>query len=352
MRSMLRSLFRSGAAFALAAVSAAALEVGDPAPPLKGVKQWLNGAAVEPSAGGEKTLHVIEFWATWCGPCRTTVPHLNDLHEKLKDRGVVFVGVTEEDEATVRRLTEKIPIRYRIALDTERTTAETWMKEVEGIPHAFIVGADGKIAWAGHPMDGLDEALEAMLDGTFDPEKARRRSEQEQQLMQALQAGDLTGAATALDKLLEADPLNMELAQMKAGLLFQAGNLEGLKAHYRALLRAFHDSAEKLNELAWMQVAPSPMPLHARDLGVAWAAARRAVELSERKDAAILDTLALVLFQLGLTDAAIATQEEALARAADEETREQIRRPLEFFKAAKALAEEVVRTLDAEAPAR
>ncbi len=349
MRFDLRSVFGFGAAVALAAVAASALEVGDPAPTLKGVKQWLNGDAVEPAAGGGKTIHVVEFWATWCGPCRTTIPHLNELHENLKDRGVVFVGVTEEDEETVRRFTDKIPMRYRIALDTERTTAETWMADVEGIPHAFIVGPDGKVAWAGHPMDGLEETLRAMLDGTFDPDQARRQRADEQELMGALQAGDLAKAVVVVDRLLAADPLNFEMAQMKAGLLFQTGNLEGLKAHYQSLLKAYRDSAEQLNALAWMQVAPSPMPLHARDLGVAWAAARRAAALSERKDAAILDTLALVLFNLGLTDAAIATQTEAVERASNAEEREEVRRALEYFKTAKALAEEAVRTLAEEA---
>ena len=325
-----------------------ALEIGDKAPTLKGVKQWLHGPAAEPAEGDGKTIYVVEFWATWCGPCRTTIPHLNRLHEKLKDRGVAFIGVTMEDEATVQSFLKDVPIAYRVALDTERTTENTWMKDVEGIPHAFVVDREGRVIWSGHPMDGLDQTLEDVLEGRFDPEKLRRRRESEARLMSALQTGDLAGATEIVNRMIEADPRNMELAQLKAGLLFQAGDLAGLKAHYQAVLQTFKDSAEDLNELAWMQVGPSPMPLAARDLGVAWAAARRAVELSERKDASILDTLAMVFFRLGLHEAAIATQEEAIARAANPEERAELTRTLEHFQAACDVAAEVSRALKEE----
>ncbi len=325
---------------ALGAVCSFGLDIGDRAPTLKGVKQWLNGPAAEPAEGDGKTVYVVEFWATWCGPCRTTIPHLNQLHKKLKDRGVVIIGVTTEDEATARPFMEKMNMSYRVALDTDRTTEETWMKDVEGIPHAFIVDRGGRVIWAGHPMDGLEQTLDDVLEGRFDPEKLRRQRADEAELMRALQTGEIARASATLDRLIAADSKNMELAQLKAGLLFQSGDLEGLKAHYQSVLKTFHDSAEGLNELAWMQVAPSPMPLAARDMGVAWAAARRAVELSERKDAAILDTLALVLFRLGLHDAAIATQEEAIQRASNAEERAELTHTLEHFKTSREIAAE------------
>lgn len=330
------------------AASALAVEIGEKAPTLKGVKQWINGAAVEPAEGDGKTVYVVEFWATWCGPCRMTIPHLNQLHEQLKDRGVVIVGVTTEDEATVRPFLEQMKMSYLVAVDSDNTTSETWMKDVDGIPHAFVVGQDGAVLWAGHPMDNLDGVLKDVLEGRYDPEKVKVRRANESELMEALQRGDLRGAGQALDQMLADDPRNMELAQMKAGLLFQAGDHAALKEHYRSMLKTFEDSAEHLNQLAWMLISPSPLPLAARDIGVAWEAARRAAALSERKDASILDTLALVMFNLGLTEAAIATQEEAVGKAGDAAERAELQRTLDYFRDAKRTAEAAARELEEE----
>ena len=352
MRKHIRWMARSLALAALFAAAAPAADIGEKAPSLKGVKQWINGAAVEPAEGDGKTIYVVEFWATWCGPCRMTVPHLNKLQERLKDRGVAIVGVTTEDEATARPFINELKMSYLVALDTDKTTEETWMKDVEGIPHAFVVGKDGQILWTGHPMDGLDAVLDDVLEGRYDPAKIKARRDNEAQLMQFLQSGDFPKAGQALDRLLADDPKNMELSQMKAGLLFQTGDLAGLKAHYQGMLKTFEDSADNLNQLAWMLVAPSPMPLAARDIGVAWAAARRAAVLSERKDPSILDTLGLVMFNLGLIDAAIATQEEAIGKAADAGERTELQRTLDYYKDAKRTAADAARELDAnpEAP--
>src|SRR4030095_13932645 len=54
---------------------------------------------------GERAI-LIEFWATWCGPCRQSIPHLNALYKKYKDKGLVIVGVTDEDNVTIRRFTK------------------------------------------------------------------------------------------------------------------------------------------------------------------------------------------------------------------------------------------------------
>ena len=81
-------------AVALLATPALATKLGDPAPALK-IKEWVKGQPVELKAGKGKQVYVIEFWATWCGPCRTSIPHLTKLQKKYSDR-VTFVGVTSE----------------------------------------------------------------------------------------------------------------------------------------------------------------------------------------------------------------------------------------------------------------
>src|SRR5688500_9275436 len=65
------------------------LKVGDPAPPLKATK-WLQGAEVTGFNPGK--VYVVEFWAVWCGPCIVMMPHMSDMQEEFKDKGVTFIG--------------------------------------------------------------------------------------------------------------------------------------------------------------------------------------------------------------------------------------------------------------------
>jgi thiol-disulfide isomerase/thioredoxin len=154
------------------AARAEGLKVGDPAPKLE-VKEFLKG---EPVASLEKgKIYVIEFWATWCGPCRTSIPHVTELQKKHKD--VVFIGVSvwENDANAPKPFVEQMgdKMGYRVALDdglgNAGKMANNWMKaaEQDGIPAAFIIGKDNKVLWIGHPMQ-MDKPLEQIVAGTYD----------------------------------------------------------------------------------------------------------------------------------------------------------------------------------------
>ena len=69
-------------------------EIGDKAKPLE-IAEWVKGKKDVDVTDG-KSVYVVEFWATWCGPCRTTIPHLTELQKEYSDK-VVFVGVSKED---------------------------------------------------------------------------------------------------------------------------------------------------------------------------------------------------------------------------------------------------------------
>ena len=125
------------------------------------VAHWVKGEPVDVSSG----VHVVEFWATWCPPCLTSIPHLTALQEKYADRGVNIIGVSDEKLATVEAFVKKMgdKMAYTVAIDAGATSKGYMGKYgVGGIPHAFVV-KDGEVVWHGHPMGKLDDAIEGAL---------------------------------------------------------------------------------------------------------------------------------------------------------------------------------------------
>lgn len=320
-------------------VAAYGLGIGDPAPDLK-AEMWFNGDPVNPAQANGTNVYVVEFWATWCPPCKKSIPHLNDLHERLADQGVVIIGVTTEAEKVVKPFVEKMNMKYRVAIAPRDEINATWMKNVDGIPHAFVVDTNGVVIWAGHPMDDLDEVLEDVLAGTFDPTKYSREMDENtadlKKLQEMLIEGQLDQALAFVDEKLSAADADTRLYHLKLGLLAQLDRPADVKATYKDMVKRFWDDAEQLNALAWMACTSPPALC---DLNTAWEAANRAVALSKREDPAILDTLARVYYCAGRLSEAVAIQTEALERATDENEIKDLKATLSFYKDAQALSE-------------
>jgi len=155
-----------------------AAKIGDKAAPLA-IQDWVKGSAVNVHDG--KNIYVVEFWATWCGPCRTSIPHLTELQKKFKDKHVVFIGISDEDKGEVAPFVKEMAAKmdYIVACDKDRQTSTGYMKAYDqsGIPTAFIVGKNGKVLWFGHPMDNLEETLTEIVSGKFDLAAAIKRDE-------------------------------------------------------------------------------------------------------------------------------------------------------------------------------
>jgi len=119
----------------------------------------LNFLGPEPVNAGKPVL--LEFWATWCPPCRESIPRLNELHAKYKDRGLVIIGVTEESAGVIRKFQRATPMDYAVATDSGGKLNRKM--GVDGIPHAFLADASGKVLWAGHPTSLREEQIEEVL---------------------------------------------------------------------------------------------------------------------------------------------------------------------------------------------
>ena len=133
-------------------VACAEVNVGNKAPEIS-AQSWINGDGITLADSGDKIV-VVEFWATWCPPCRESIKHLKKMNAKYKTKNVVFVSLTNEDKATVQKFNIKAGMDWLVG--TGSNSANEY--GVRGIPHAFVV-QKGKIIWAGHPMDGLEEKL-------------------------------------------------------------------------------------------------------------------------------------------------------------------------------------------------
>jgi thiol-disulfide isomerase/thioredoxin len=183
MRMRVLGLTLSACCFLTVRASARDLSVGDPAPPLQ-VSRWIKGETVERFEPGK--VYVLDFWATWCGPCIESFPQLTRLQKKYAGKGVTVIGVSvwEEDQGAVEPFVKarSDAMGYSVALDvvpmdkaekgkqggSDGKMAEAWMRAAGKnlIPTVFIVGRDGKIAWIGGPKD-MDEPLERIVAGKW-----------------------------------------------------------------------------------------------------------------------------------------------------------------------------------------
>jgi len=319
-------------ALSACAVAQPKLGPGDKAPKMV-VAKWFKGTPVANLETGK--VYVVEFWATWCGPCRVSIPHLTELAKKYAGR-VTFAGISvwERDPAYIEKVGKFVEemgdkMDYSVAADdAEGTMAKTWMTAAgeQGIPSAFVVDGKGRIAWIGHPMSDLEPTLNKVLAGSWNLSayKAKRAKEQaaeEAQMRLNRQIGPLmqqkkyAQALKVLDAAIAKDKsLEKGYAVGRFTILAKVNEAQA-QAYALAVAKRFYKAEPMyLNQLAWFIVADDTQlkkPNHKIGLQLAGMAA----DASKRKDPDILDTLAVAQYKTGARAVATKTQQAAVALA-------------------------------------
>jgi thiol-disulfide isomerase/thioredoxin len=202
---VLLSLMATGA-------SGEALTIGSPAPAIA-IEHWFHDKA--PVASFEEgRIYVIEFWATWCGPCIASMPHLAEVQKKHAD-DLTVISVSDEDPETIEKFLDReregttfreITSHYTLTSDPDGSVKGDYMRAAGegGIPTAFIVGKTGVIEWIGHPMR-LDEPIEKIIAGTWDREAyAAERAEEKL----------VRGQMAKISKLMQKNKFDEAIAQL------------------------------------------------------------------------------------------------------------------------------------------
>lgn len=266
--------------------SADLLTIGSDAPALN-IEHWVqngNGKFKPVTKFASDKVYVIEFWATWCGPCIQSMPHLAQLQTAYADKGVQLISISDEDLETVEKFLER-PVRgskkakeedkdakpqtyreltsvYCLTTDPDQSSNKDYMEAAaqQGIPTAFIVGKDSKIEWIGHPME-MDGPLSKVVDGTWDRAafQAEMKAKQEadrimQEIQELAQAGKFDQAVGKIDGVLAkaTEPQQMFQWRMIKMQLLLAGKK--------------NDDAAKLSESIFAELAGKPEMVN----GFAW----------------------------------------------------------------------------------
>jgi len=132
---------------------------------------FASGSASKPApdftlanrAGGQMSLAklkgqvvMINFWASWCGPCRQEMPLLDQMYKKYKPLGFTLVGVNVEPDSTdAEGYLKKTPVTYPILLDKENKVSSLY--EVSAMPSSVIVDRKGRVRYVHHGYKPGDE---------------------------------------------------------------------------------------------------------------------------------------------------------------------------------------------------
>lgn len=318
------------------AVRAETLGIGDQAPPLE-VTHWIKGEPVDLAKVRGKSIVVLEFWATWCSPCVAAVPHLSALQREYADKGVIVLGVTSEDpNNSLEKVKEFVSERgdalgYGVGFDKPAKMDRTYLEASgqTGIPTVFVIDKSGKVAWIGHPEEGLDAVIAKLVAGTYDMALARKTFALRSKIQEAMFEEQWLQVFKLADKYMaaDADAIQPWLYKLQAhGILGEPA--KALKVAEQAI-GVFSKSAPALSTLAGMLVVSTHDHGQGHDAGehpdlhqaafnkLALTAANKAAELAPN-DVEVRTGQYAVLAAMDKQDEALVVAEQAIGLMKDD----------------------------------
>ena len=139
---------------------------GQPLPPLY-VAGWLNTDRPLTTADLQGKVVLVDYWATWCGPCVRGIPDVIQFNKKFRDAGVLVVGLTSEDGAAAQLVKNFVETRDGMDWPIGYGAGQTFqMMGIEAIPRYMLYDRSGTCVWGGHSLDGIEQAAVAALAKT------------------------------------------------------------------------------------------------------------------------------------------------------------------------------------------
>ncbi len=144
----------------LALPSSAAVPVASSAPDF--TLRSLNGANTRLQELRGRVV-MVNFWATWCGPCKQEMPQLNRLHEKYSRSGFVLLGVNvDEDPHNAAAVAAKLGITFPVLLDTDKKVSDRY--DLQAMPSTYLIDRDGKVRYLHRGyVSGFEDTYEQQI---------------------------------------------------------------------------------------------------------------------------------------------------------------------------------------------
>jgi len=162
MRFFLASLLFMGLSPSFAQTN---ISVGRAAPEIN-VTAWLKNEPTDKQLRGK--FIVLEFWATWCGPCIAAVPHLNELQAAFERDDLLFLSMTDESPAKARSVFDRVDFHSAVATDVTKSTQVSFgdgRRGLKAFPLTILIDDLDTVRWFGAPNDLDEEVMRAFLAG-------------------------------------------------------------------------------------------------------------------------------------------------------------------------------------------